>query len=180
MAIRIPYICSTNTLARHLSFGSLIVTLIDHSILVNELHTLDVPRNRFQTVKQGQGCYSEWGSVPCGVPQETKLVSYLFIIMLNYLKINDASLEKFVDDTTASEVIFNEQETKHKISSIDCLSGPIKIESNSNQTIGFYNLTWVLQDDLFRSMFSSLSMLHYAVPVYSGESVINHMSKFRI
>ena len=53
--------------------------LIDHRILVDKLLQIDLPRSiinwiidflsdRFQRVKLSQGCYSEWGRVPSGVP----------------------------------------------------------------------------------------------------------------
>ena len=58
--------------------------LIDHRILVNKLCKLDLPTeiinwiidflsDRSQRIKLSEGCYSEWGSVPSGVPQGTKL-----------------------------------------------------------------------------------------------------------
>ncbi len=54
--------------------------LIDHRILINKLLQLDLPRSvinwnidflsdRFQRVKLSQGCFSDWGAVPSGVPQ---------------------------------------------------------------------------------------------------------------
>ena len=56
--------------------------LIDHGILVNKLCQLDILpsvinwiidflSDRCQRIKMFDGCVSEWGSVPSGVPQGT-------------------------------------------------------------------------------------------------------------
>ena len=92
--------------------------LIDHSILVNKLRNLTVPSsiidwiidflsNRSRRIKLAKGCYSEWGPVPSGVPQGTKLGPWLFVLMINDLDVNTPHLYlwKFFDDTTASEVV---------------------------------------------------------------------------
>ena len=58
--------------------------LIDHGILIDKLSRLELPpsvinwiidflTDRFQRVKLADDCFSEWGSVPAGVPQGTKL-----------------------------------------------------------------------------------------------------------
>ena len=101
--------------------------LIDHSILVEKLMTFDIPNSiikwivdflidRKQRVKLSQDCYSEWGAVPAGVPQDTKLGPWLFAITINDLNVTDANLWKYVDDTTISELV-----DKHELSRVQSL-----------------------------------------------------------
>ncbi len=66
---------------------------------------IDFLTDRHQQVKLADGCFSEWGSVHSGVPQGTKLGPWLFIMIINDLMIDEPHFLKFVDDTTASELI---------------------------------------------------------------------------
>ena len=90
--------------------------LIDHRTLANKVLSLHIPRgvarwvidfliDRSQRVKLSHDCFSEWGPVPSGVPQGTKLGPWLFVLMLNDLRPSDAQTWKYVDDTTLAEVI---------------------------------------------------------------------------
>ena len=65
----------------------------------------DFLTNRYQRTKLANDCFSEWGRVPCGVPQGTKLGPWLFLLMIDNLTNFGANLWKYVDDTTESETI---------------------------------------------------------------------------
>ena len=53
-------------------------------------------------MKLARDCFTEWGDVPAGVPQGTKLGPWLFFLMTNNLKVSDESSWKYVDDTCTS------------------------------------------------------------------------------
>jgi hypothetical protein len=70
------------------------------------LWILDFLTDREQGVKLSQDCHSEWGKVPAGLPQCTKLGPWLFCIMINDLSVKDVNdLWKYVDDSSLSELV---------------------------------------------------------------------------
>ena len=90
--------------------------LVDHHILVAKLLSLGVKptvlnwvidflRSRQQRVKLN-GVLSDWLDVPAGVPQGTRLGLWLFLAMINDLRLPEGfHMWKFANDPTASEVV---------------------------------------------------------------------------
>ena len=63
-------------------------------------------KDRKQRVKLN-GAYSDWLNVPAGVPHGTRLGPWLFLVLINDLRLPDGSFAmwKFADDTTVSEIV---------------------------------------------------------------------------
>ena len=89
--------------------------IIDHSVLLDELRSYNIDQtlffwicsfltNRIQAVRVGSSL-SPWKQVNGGVPQGTKLGLTLFAVMINKLLSNWHMRTKYVDDTTAFEII---------------------------------------------------------------------------
>ena len=100
--------------------------LIDHNILVRKLKDLNIPHNivswivdflkcRKQRVKLSQDCKSEWKNVPAGVPQGTKLGPWLFVLMIDDIDTTNTDLWKYVDDTTAAEMVEKGERVRSRI-----------------------------------------------------------------
>ena len=84
--------------------------LIDHGILIQKILSLSIPRGVAQWVinfltsckqriKLSSSCNSNWELMPAGVPQGTKLGPWLFLLMINDLRIPGVPTWKYVDDT---------------------------------------------------------------------------------
>ena len=89
---------------------------IDHNLLVRKVFNLVIPRGmalwvvdflkqRYQRVKVFSDCYLEWEPVPADLPQGIKLGLWLFILMINDLRVSDVHGWKYVDDTTIAEIV---------------------------------------------------------------------------
>ena len=82
-------------------------------------------------------CFWEWGNVPAGVPQGTKLGPWLFILMINDLKTRCLDEVKFVDDLTVYEIVTRfgscSSDIQHAVSEIEEWSESNLFRLNENK-----------------------------------------------
>ena len=88
----------------------------------------DFLTNRYQRVKLADTCYSEWGPIPCDVPQGTKLGTWVFILLINDLKVTQADFLKYIDYCTASEIV-----PKHSVSNAQNFADAVSMWSIENR-----------------------------------------------
>ena len=88
--------------------------LIDHSILMAKLEAYELPPwvpdwiAYFRTDRKlAYNSYLDWGSVQAGVPQETKLGPWVFLVMINDIKVSSVNVWKYYDDTSIAETVHN-------------------------------------------------------------------------
>ena len=100
--------------------------LVDLTVLAGKLATLSIPhkikcwiidflKNRKQRVKLAYDCKSECRDIPAGVPQGTKLGPWLFLLMIDDVDVADTDLWKFVDDTTMTECVEKNEQSKIQV-----------------------------------------------------------------
>ena len=120
--------------------------LVDHSILAAKILELRIPRgiarwvydflmDRRQRVKLCNDCFSEWGAVPSGVPQGTKLGPWLFVLMINDLRPSGSDAWKYVDDTTLAEVVprGGQSVMQETLSAVEDWSNTNKLQLNADK-----------------------------------------------
>ena len=91
--------------------------------------------DRRQRVKLSNDCFSEWGAVPSGVPQGTKLGPWLFVLMINDLRLSGSDAWKYVDDTTLAEVVprGGQSAMQETLSAVEDWSNTNKLQLNADK-----------------------------------------------
>ncbi len=154
--------------------------LIDHHLLVQRLNGLDIPlwvlnwvtdflSNRYQFVKLSTVCYSDWGSVPSGVPQGTKLGPWLFLLMINDLRVPNVPTCKYVDDISIAET-----EPKETLSNAQAAVTSVEVWSRENHMQLHPRKCKELIVDFSRDkrVFDPITIDGICIPVFSKAKVL--------
>ena len=104
---------------------------IPHGILC---WIIDFLKDRKQRVKLDQDCKSEWGNVPPGIPQGTKLSPWLFILTID-INTSDTEIWKYVDDTSIAEPVAKNQASmiQDSVNELVAMSDENKFELNESK-----------------------------------------------
>ena len=86
--------------------------------LTRKIYSLDIPRGwhiRWSTschisisAERSLRTVSLGRHIPAGIPQRTKLGPWLFLLMLNDLRVPQVETWKYVDDTTVAEIVLHD------------------------------------------------------------------------
>ena len=128
----------------------------------------DFLSNRFQRVKLSNDCFSEWGAVPSGVPQGTKLGPWLFLLMINDLNPSDAHSWKYVDDTNLAEVAqrTGQSHMQKTVTDVEKFSNVNKLQLNADKCHEMINIDFTKEKHQFDTITIYLFLKIYFLDLF--------------